>query len=129
MKVYLTFVIAALLSTIEVYAGERIDDGGESFAEEYAQLRELLEKVQNQESAVTYKSKIAAELDRLKSLQINGGQAFEALSGEEQQAFIQKFQNNQFHCGEVTQVMEERRRILLDPSLSEILSSLIKDIP
>ena len=129
MKIYLSILIVTFLFTSAVYSGEYISGGGESFAQEYAKLRELLEKVQNRESAVTYKPQIAAELDRLKSSQVNGGQAFDALSGREQQAFIQKFQNNHYHCGEVTQVMEERRRILLDPSLSEVLSSLIKNIP
>lgn len=118
-----------LLTALEVYAGGSVGVQGESFAEEYTHLRELLENVQNRESAITYKTEITKELDKLKASQINGGQAFEALSAEEQQAFINKFQNNQFHCGEVTQVMEERRRILLDSDLREVLGSLVKDIP
>lgn len=129
MKFYLLFVLASLLIALEVHAGGSVGVQGESFAEEYAHLRELLVRVRTQESAITYKSQIAEELDRLNASQINGGQAFDALSAEEQHAFINKFQNNQFHCGEVTQVMEERRRILLDPDLREVLGSLVKDIP
>ncbi len=129
MKFYLLFIIVILLAALEGYAGERVSKHGGSFAEEYTHLRELLVKVQTRESAVTYKSQIAKELDRLKTSQINGEQAFSSLSVEEQQAFISKFQNNQFYCGEVTQVMEERRRILLDPDLSEVLGFLVKDIP
>ena len=129
MKFYLLVVTATLLTALEVHAGESIGVQGESFAQEYTHLRELLVKVQTRELAMIYKSQIAEELYRLHDSHINGGRAFDALSAEEQQAFIKKFQNNQFHCGEVTRVMEERRRILLDPDLKEVLGSLIKDIP
>ena len=129
MKIFLIPFITMFFLGLNVNAGEPISGEGESFAAEYAQLRQLLGKVQTKESAITYKSQIAQELERLKSSQINGGQAFDALSGEQKQAFIKKFQNNHFHCGEVTQVMEERRRILLDPDLSPILSSLMHKIP
>lgn len=112
-----------------VNAGEQWVGDGESFAQEYSTLRHLLQQVQSKESALIYKSEISKELDRLRSSQISGGQAFATLSVEDKKLFIKKFQNNQFHCGEVTQVMEERRRILLDPELSEILSSVVIDIP
>lgn len=110
-------------------AGENFVGDGESFAQEYSTLRILLQKVQSKELALIYKAEISKELDRLRSSQISGREAFASLSVEEQEFFIKKFQNNQFHCGEVTQVMEERRRILLDPELSEVLSSVVKDIP
>ena len=89
----------------------------------------LLQQVQSRESALAYKSQIADELTKLKSSQISGGDKFAALSRKEKKLFIKKFQNNQFHCGDVTQVMEERRRILLDPDLSQVLNSLMNEIP
>ncbi len=129
-KLIITVIIFCLSSLFTVQAESlHIQVQGQSFAEEYGHLRKLLSQVQSRESALAYKSQITAELDRLKSSQVNGGQAFAALSADEQQMFIRKFQNNQFHCGEVTQVMEERRRILLDPDLSEVLGTVIKDIP
>ena len=127
MKIYLVFIIIALVSVVDVAAGERV--AGESFAQEYAHLSNLLQKVQNRESAEFYKSQIATELDRLRSSQLSGKQDFDALSYDQQQQFIKKFQNNQYHCGDVTKVREEQRRILLDPDLSQVLSSIIKDIP
>ena len=129
MKIYLVFIVIVLASVVDVTAGERVTEAGESFAQEYAHLSNLLQKVQSRESAEFYKSQIAAELDRLRSSQFSGEQNFDALSYEQQQQFIKKFQNNQYHCGNVTKVMDERRRILLDPDLSQVLSPIIQDIP
>lgn len=128
-KIYLAIAIFTLFSAAPAFAGEPVSGEAESFAQEYAHLRVLLGKVQNRESAVTYKSQIAEELDRLKASQINGGQAFDVLSAEEQQVFIKKFQNNQYHCSNVTQVMEERSRILLNPEINEVLGVLLMEIP
>ena len=47
----------------------------------------------------------------------------------QQELFVKKFQNNRYHCGEVTQVMQERQRILLHPDLSDILRDLLNQIP
>ena len=130
MKIHI-FISVLLLyfSAACVFAGGNIIGEGESFAQEYATLNLLLKKVQSRESALLYKYNISKELERIKSSQISGGKVFSTLSDKQQQAFIKKFQNNKFHCGEVTQVMEERNRILLNPELNEVLSSVINDIP
>ena len=129
MQVYTLLLCIAMLFVSNLYAGENIASDRESFAKEYATLKTLLQKVKSEESAIFYKPQIQQELDRLKSSQISGDEEFSSLSEQEQKAFIKKFQNNQFHCGEVTQVMEERRRILLDPDLYKIIGSLVQKIP
>ncbi len=118
-----------ILFVLPLYAGENIVTDRESFAKEYATLKSLLQKVKTKELAILYKPQIQQELDRLKSSQISGGEEFSRLSEHEQQVFIKKYQNNHFHCGEVTQVMKERRRILLDPHLFKIIGPLVQNIP
>lgn len=136
MKSPLLIVFLILACPAQVYAGEQMHDAhalslneGESFAQEYIVLSNMLVNVTSSESAIQYKSRISQEIDRIKTTQINGEQEYKALSAEEKKAFVKKFQNNNQHCGAVTQVMQERTRILLDPNLSKILGSTIKDIP
>ncbi len=136
MKSPLLIVFLILACAAQVYAGEQMHDAhalslneGESFAQEYIVLSNMLVNVTSSESAIQYKSRISQEIDRIKTTQINGEQEYKALSAEEKKAFVKKFQNNNQHCGAVTQVMQERTRILLDPNLSKILGSTIKDIP
>jgi len=128
MKAFLFIIVFLLALVVPAHAGEHISSShgysateGKSFAQEF--------KVKNSESATQYKSQISQEIARLKTTQISGGQEYEALSAEEKKAFVKKFQNNNQHCGAVTQVMQERTRILLNPKLSKILGSTIKDIP
>ena len=120
----LTLLLAATL-----YAGENIANDKDSFAKEYATLKTLLQKVKSRDSAKLYKPQIEQELARLKSSQLISGKEYDQLNQDEKKLFIKKFQNNQFHCGEVTQVMEERRRILLNPDLYEILGPLVQNLP
>jgi len=136
MKAFLFIIVFLLALVASAHAGEHISSShgysateGKSFAQEYIPLSDLLVKVKNSESATQYKSQISQEIARLKTTQISGGQEYEALSAEEKKAFVKKFQNNNQHCGAVTQVMQERTRILLNPKLSKILGSTIKDIP
>ena len=128
---YLRILLACLivLYVFPINAGENTITDRESFAKEYVTLKVLLQKVKTKESAILYKPQIQQELDRLKSSQISGSDEFSRLSEYEQQVFIKKYQNNHFHCGEVTQVMKERRRILLDPDLFKIIGPLVQNIP
>ena len=119
----------SLLLVVPLYAGETIANDKDSFAKEYATLKTLLQKVKSRDSAELYKPQIEQELARLKSSQLIAGKEYDQLNQEEKKLFIKKFQNNQFHCGEVTQVMEERRRILLNPDLYEILGPLVQNLP
>ena len=100
-----------------------------SFAEEYSYLGKLLANVSDRNSAMLYKPAISKELNRLKSSQINGEKQFASLSDAEKKQFIQKFQNNRIHCGNVTKVMQERRRILLDPETRVELGTVLLEIP
>ena len=100
-----------------------------SFAEEYSYLGKLLANVSDRNSAMLYKPAISKELNRLKSSQINGEEQFASLSDAEKKQFIQKFQNNRIHCGNVTKVMQERRRILLDPETRVELGTVLLEIP
>ena len=136
MKKLSVIIIFILVSVIQGKAGDYVlDEEGnvagesESFAQEYIVLSDLLAKVNNSESAIQYKFKISQEIARLKSTQISGEEEYRALSAEEKRAFVKKFQNNNRHCSAVTQVMNERRRILLNPQLNKILGATIKDIP
>jgi hypothetical protein len=129
LKNRLISFLILLVFILPVFAGETHSTDRESFAKEYATLKALLQKVRSKDSAKLYKPQIEQELDRLRSSQISGSEEFTSLSKNEKKEFIKKFQNNQFHCGEVTQVMEERRRILLNPELNEILGSLVQKIP
>ena len=133
-KTYLAALLLVLFFVSVAFAGEsmtteNIATEKESFAKEYETLKILLQKVKSKDSAVLYKPQIQQELDRLKSSQRSGDKEFSKLSNEEQQEFIKKFQNNHYHCGEVTQVMEEKRRILLNPDLNKILGPIVQNIP
>lgn len=119
-------LLAAVFSPAQAHLLEKNDS---SFALEYKELRILLQKVVNEQTAVTYRSAIKQQIDKLKQNQITGEQTFSSLSESQQQLFVKKFQNNRFHCGEVTQVMQERQRILLHPDLSSILRELLDQIP
>ncbi len=100
-----------------------------SFAIEYRQLALLLKEVVDQKSALQHKQAIEIQIENLKRNQISGEQAFDTMSDSQKNIFIKKFQSNRFHCGEVTQVMVERQRILLHPELSEVLRDLLEQIP
>lgn len=130
LKIYLAILLCALFTLpVASFSGENVSGEKESFAQEYATLKELLQKVKSKDSALLYKPHIEQELARLKSSQIGGGDEFNTLSDEDKRKFIEKFQNNRYHCGEVTQVMKEKRRILLDPDLNQILGPLVQNIP
>ncbi|MCZ6564622.1 MAG: hypothetical protein O6852_00580 [Gammaproteobacteria bacterium] len=129
MNIRLVLIIITLFLSMGVNAGGYADGKGKSFAQEYAYLGILLEKVHDQQSAVKYKSKIAIELDKLKLSQPSGGDQFASLSEDEKKIFIKKFQNNHFHCGEVTKVMDERNRLLLNPATREVLGALLVILP
>jgi len=112
------------------YAFAHLADGDEqSFALEYKELRTLLQKVTSKETALNYKPAIEEQINYLKQTQQTGNHTFNAMSESQQYLFIKKFQNNRFHCGEVTEVMAERQRILLHPELSGILRDLLNQIP
>ncbi|MDW3094508.1 MAG: hypothetical protein R8G33_02420 [Gammaproteobacteria bacterium] len=100
-----------------------------SFAEEYGKLRILLSNVQDKQSALHYKLEIEQEIQRLNLHHQSGGDRFNALSPQEKKLFIKKFQKNRYHCGDVTQVMVESRRILFDPELAMILRDTLAKIP
>lgn len=104
-------------------------DPEQSYAEEYKQLRILLENVKDIDTALLHKSAIEREIQILNQNQVAGGKHFDLLSEQEQKVFVKRFQQNRFHCGEVTQVMEQRRRILFMPELSEILADTLANIP
>lgn len=101
----------------------------QSFALEYKELRMLLQKVKNEQTAIKYKPAIEQQISSLRQNQFSGEGSFTAMSESEQIMFVKKFQNNRFHCGEVTQVMAERQRILLHPDLANILRDLLNQIP
>lgn len=100
-----------------------------SFAEEYGKLRNLLSNVQDKQSALQYKLAIEQEIQRLNLHHQSGTEQFNALSAQEKKLFIKKFQKNRYHCGDVTQVMVETRRILFDPELAMILRDTLAKIP
>ena len=128
---YLQFACICLTISVNyTYASMFSGEGnGQSYAQEYNNLRLLLEKVTNTESAINYKQAIENQINILKKNQHSGEENFNAMTQEQKKFFIQKFQNNRYHCGEVTQVMNERQRILLDPGLFEILGDTLSNIP
>ncbi len=128
MKYFILLLLMYLLVS-PAYTGSYVAREGESFAMEYAELAELLSKVNDRQSAIIYKSQISEELERIKNLQPINGENFQSLSQQEQQAFIKKFQNNRFHCGEVTKVMQERNRIFLNAETRSELGLLLSEIP
>ena len=125
------FVILFLsfVAVNHVYATPQFLQSEQSYAEEYRDLRKLLERVKDTESALLHRNAIEKEILRLRQIQPSGGQYFKSLSNDDKKQFIKRFQMNRFHCGEVTQVMEERRRILFDPKLYEILADTLAQIP
>lgn len=128
MKTSIFYLILFLCFTHTSIASSFLETD-KSFAEEYAKLRHLLEKVQDKDSALHYKLEIEKEIQRLSQNHQSGSEQFNALSDAEKKQFVKKFQKNHFHCGDVTQVMVERRRILFDPELSVILRDALSEIP
>ena len=110
-----------------VFAGENIITDKESFAQEYAQLGLLLEKVQDKQTARLYKPQIIKELSRIKS-SVGEQSDFENLSPIEKKIFVKKFQNNNLHCGYVTKVVDERNRLLLNKEAKNELGSLLDQL-
>jgi hypothetical protein len=100
-----------------------------SFAEEYKNLRILLEKVQDKGTALLLKQAIEIEIQHLNQTHQSGSDQFNSLSPEEKKLFVKKFQKNRYHCGDVTRVMVERKRILFNPELSIILRDVLSKIP
>lgn len=112
-----------------VHAVEFLDDTESSFAEKYRDLHMLLQKVTSVELAIAYKNSIDHEIDILRSNQTTSAVDYNSLSAEEKKIFIKKFQQNTFHCGEVTGVANEKRRILLQPELADILRESLERVP
>ncbi|MDH3608280.1 MAG: hypothetical protein OEQ24_03425 [Gammaproteobacteria bacterium] len=110
-----------------VFAGENIITDKESFAQEYAQLGLLLEKVQDKQTARLYKPQIIKELSRIKS-SVGEQSDFENLSPIEKKIFVKKFQNNNLHCGYVTKVVDERNRLLLNKEAKSELGDLLDQL-
>lgn len=125
----LALIITGLFFSAQISYAHFLDESESSFALEYKELRLLLQKVNSEQSAINYKLEIKQQIDKLKQNQATGEQSFASMSKPQQQLFVKKFQNNRFHCGEVTQVMDERQRILLQPELSKILRDLLIQIP
>ncbi|MFK7815218.1 MAG: hypothetical protein AB8B92_02685 [Gammaproteobacteria bacterium] len=109
------------------YAGEVVPTDKESFAQEYEYLGTLLEKVQNEETARLYKPQIINELERIQS-SVGRYNDFESLSPFDKKLFVSKFQNNNLHCGYVTKVMSERRRLLLNKEAKNELGSILDQL-
>lgn len=118
-----------ILVVVYLFSSSILADDSVSFAQEYSHLSKLLSNVTNRYSAILYKPAISKELNRLKASQINSGEQFELLSEAEQKRFINQFQNNRNHCGYVTKVMQERRRILLNPETKVELETVLLEIP
>lgn len=110
-----------------VFAGENVITDKVSFAQEYAQLGLLLEKVQDKQTARLYKPQIIKELNRIKS-SVGEQSDFENLSPIEKKIFVKKFQNNNLHCGYVTKVVDERNRLLLNKEAKNELGSLLDQL-
>ena len=125
-KILTTLVLILLANSTSATS---LFESEQSYAEEYRNLRILLEKVQDADSALLYKTAIENEIQILNQNQVAGGKQFHLLSKDEKKLFIKRFQQNRFHCGEVTQVMTEKRRILFEPSLAKILAEALANIP
>lgn len=123
MKYFYILVVVYLFPTSVLAADSA------SFAQEYFYLGKLLSSVTDRNSAILYKPAISKELNRLKASQVNGGEQFELLSEAEKKRFINKFQNNRNYCGYVTKVMQERRRILLNPETKVELETVLLEMP
>lgn len=105
-------------------AGENVATDKESFAQEYAQLGLILEKIQDEATARLYKPQLIRELKRIK-ISVGEQSNYEALSSEDKKLFIKKFQNNNLHCGYVTKVANERNRLLLNKGAKNELGELL----
>ncbi len=125
----LFMVVTGFVVTAPVAHAHLLEESKSSFALEYRELRILLQKVNTEQAAKTYRSAIQEQISRLQKNQASGEQTFSAMPKSQQELFVKKFQNNRYHCGEVTQVMQERQRILLHPDLSAILRDLLNQIP
>ena len=101
----------------------------QSFAQQYGKLAELLMEVKDRDTALMFKPAIQEQIEFLQANQISGEKAFSQMSEEEQTLFVKRFQNNRYHCGGVTQVMQERQRILLNPEMANVLGDLLEQIP
>jgi hypothetical protein len=121
-------LLFCLTSTTNIAASSFLKTDN-SFAEAYKNLRTLLEKVQDKETALLHKPAIENEIQRLSQNHQSGAEKFSSLSPHERKLFITKFQKNRYHCGEVTQVMVERKRILFNPELANILLDTLAEIP
>jgi hypothetical protein len=117
-----------LSSTSSLFAASFLGTDN-SFAEEYKNLRILLEKVQDKDTALLHKHAIQNEIQYLNQNHQSGADQFNALSPQEKKLFVKRFQKNRYHCGDVTQVMVERKRILFNPELSIILRATLAQIP
>ena len=86
-------------------------------------------EVKDRNTALIYKPAIQEQIEFLQMNQSTGEKAFSEMSKEEQTLFVKRFQNNRYHCGGVTQVMQERQRILLNPDMANVLGDLLHQIP
>lgn len=127
IKLYYIFIIQTLFFVPVIYAGEIVPTNKESFAQEYEYLGVLLEKVQNKKTAILYKPQIMDELARIQS-SVGKYNDFESLSPFDKKIFVSKFQNNNLHCGYVTKVMNERRRLLLNKEAKNELGSILDQL-
>ena len=130
MKISVLYFIFLSFITISTnLSASSFLDSEKSFAEEYKNLRILLEKVQDKDSALLHKQAIEDEIQLLNQNHRSGADQFKLLSDHEKNLFVKKFQKNRYHCGDVTQVMVERKRILFNPELSSILRDTLSRIP
>ena len=117
-------LILFLVFSSFVAARENANTSKESFAQEYAKLGLILEKIQDQETARLYKSEVIKELDRIR-LSVDEFRNYESLSPEKKKLFVSKFQNNNLHCGYVTKVANERNRLLLNKSIKNEMGNVL----
>ncbi len=127
IKLNFIFIIQMLFFVPVSIAGEIIPTDKESFAQEYEYLGVLLEKVQDKATARLYKPKIINELERIQS-SVGRYSDFESLSPFDKKIFVSKFQNNNLHCGYVTKVIDERRRLLLNKEAKNELGSILDQL-
>ena len=122
---FIKFIPVLLLAFCSlVVAGENIVTDKVSFAQEYAQLGLILEKIQDETTAKLYKPLVIKELDRIR-LSVGEQSNYETLSPQEKKLFIRKFQNNNLHCGYVTKVANERNRLLLNKGAKNEMGELL----
>jgi len=119
--------ILMLFMSAALVAGENVITDKQSFAQEYDELGQILEKIQDKESAILYKPEIIQELDRIKS-SVGKQSDYESLSDKEKKIFVKKFQNNNLHCGYVTKVLVERNRLLLNKEAKAELGDLLNQL-